>query len=409
VDIEQIFREESARILATLIRVLGSFDLAEEVTQEAFTIALQQWPLQGIPENPRAWLVSTARHKAIDIIRRDDRFEARRQALQELRDQSDPMVSADAWPDDRLRLIFTCCHPALRIEAQVALTLRTLGGLATEDIAKAFLVPPTTMAQRLVRAKQKIRDAAIPYRIPPPEEIAERLDTVMVVVYLIFNEGYNAASGEALTRHDLSSESIRLARLICKLMPHATESRGLLALMLLHDSRRETRTNADGDLILLEDQDRTHWNQTQIAEGLRLTESALRDGNPGPYAIQAAIAALHAQANTFGQTDWQQIAALYDLLQQLQPSPIVELNRAAAIAMAKGPEEGLRLLDHLEADGQLAGYHLLSAARADLQRRLKQWPEAAAAYRQALSQVTNQSERRFLSKRLSEMELQLRT
>ncbi|HEX4487052.1 MAG TPA: RNA polymerase sigma factor [Terriglobales bacterium] len=400
-DIEQIFREESARILATLIRLLGSFDLAEEVTQEAFTIAVQQWPLQGVPDSPRAWLVSTARHKAIDIIRRNARFEAKRE---ELVHEADPMLSDNGWPDDRLRLIFTCCHPALMIEAQVALTLRTLGGLATEEIAKAFLVPSATMAQRLVRAKQKIRDAAIPYRIPPPEEIAERLDAVMVVVYLIFNEGYNAASGDALTRRDLSSEAIRLARLICELMPHATEPRGLLALMLLHDSRRETRSNADGDLVLLENQDRSHWNQIQIQEGLKLTESALRNGKTGPYAIQAAIAALHAQARTSDQTDWPQITALYDVLRQLQPSPIIELNRAVAVGMAKSPEAGLNLLADIESREELVGYHLLSAARADFHRRLKQWPEAAASYRQALSQVTNQAERRFLNKRLSEIE-----
>ena len=405
-DIEQIFREESARILATLIRLLGSFDLAEEVTQEAFAAALQQWPLQGVPANPRAWLVSTARHKAIDIMRRSARFESKREELQKFAalEDTESMLREPAWPDDRLRLIFTCCHPALMIEAQVALTLRTLGGLATEEIAKAFLVPVPTMAQRLVRAQQKIRDAGIPYRVPPTEEITERLAAVMVVVYLIFNEGYNTASGDPLTRRELSSEAIRLGRVICELMPQAAEARGLLALMLLHDSRRETRTNADGDLVLLENQDRSRWNQPQIDEGLKLTESSLRDHPPGPYSIQAAIAALHAKAQTAEETDWPQIAALYDLLLRLQPSPIVELNRAAAIAMARGPEEGLRLLDDLEARGELSGYHLLAATRGDFHRRLKQWAAAATSYRQALSQAANQAERRFLARRLAESE-----
>ena len=410
VNIEQIFREESARILATLIRLLGSFDLAEEVTQEAFAAALQQWPFDGTPANPRAWLISAARHKAIDIIRRHVRFEAKREELQKIasleesNDRDHSMLQDNSWPDDRLRLIFTCCHPALMIEARVALTLRTLGGLATEEIAKAFLVPLPTMAQRLVRAKQKIRDARIPYRVPPAEEIAERLAAVMAVVYLIFNEGYNAASGDVLTRRELCAEAIRLGRLTCKLMPGETEARALLALLLLHDSRRETRTNTDGDLVLLEDQDRSRWNHPQIEEGLRLTESALRDAPPGPYSIQAAIAALHAQAKSADKTDWPQIAALYDVLLRLQPSPVVELNRAAAIGMARGPEESLRLLDELEARGELSGYHLLAAARGDFHRRLKQWPAAATAYRQALSQATNEIERRFLAKRLAESE-----
>ena len=314
------------------------------------------------------------------------------------------MLRDTYWPDDRLRLIFTCCHPALMTEAQVALTLRTLGGLATEDIAKAFLVPVSTMAQRLVRAKLKIRDARIPYRVPPAEEISERLGSVMVVVYLIFNEGYNATAGDLLIRRELCSEAIRLGRLLCDLMPRQAEARGLLALMLLHDSRRETRTTADGDLVLLEDQDRSRWDQRQIREGLALTESALREAPPAPYSIQAAIAALHAQARTAEETDWPQIAALYDVLLQLQPSPVVELNRAAAIGMARGPEQGLLLIDELEARGELRGYHLLAAARADFHRRLKQWPAAAAAYRQALSLATNEIERRFLIERLSESE-----
>jgi len=406
VDIERIFREEQSRILATLIGLLGSFDLAEEVTQEAFTIALQQWPLQGIPENPRAWLVSTARYKAIDIIRRNARFETKREDLQKAHalDETESMLRDSSWPDDRLRLIFTCCHPALMLEAQVALTLRTLGGLATEEIAKAFLVPVPTMAQRLVRAKQKICDAAIPYCVPPPDEITERLEAVLVVIYLVFNEGYNAASGDLLTRRELSTEAIRLGRLICDLLPQEIEARGLLALMLLHDSRRETRTDSGGDLVLLEDQDRSHWNEQQINEGLKLTESALRDGPPGQYSIQAAIAALHAQVKKAKDTDWPQIVALYDVLLQLQPSPVVELNRAAAIAMIRGPEAGLRLIYELEARGKLAEYHLLSAARGDFYRRLEQWPEAAKAYRQALGQAINQTERRFLAMRLREAE-----
>jgi RNA polymerase sigma-70 factor, ECF subfamily len=413
VSIEQIFREESPGILATLIRLLGSFDLAEEVTQEAFIAALEQWPRVGTPAKPRAWLISTARHKAIDTIRRHARFESKREelqkiaALEEYSDSSDSMLRDTDWPDDRLRLIFTCCHPALVIEAQVALTLRTLGGLATEEIAKAFLVPVPTMAQRLVRAKQKIRDARIPYRVPPPEEIAERLAAVMVVVYLIFNEGYNAAAGDLLIRRDLCSEAIRLGRVICELMPREREARGLLALMLLHDSRRETRTGPDGDLVLLEDQDRSRWNQQRIAEGLALTESALRYAAPGPYSTQAAIAALHAQARNATETDWVQIAALYDVLLQLQPSPIIELNRAVAIGMARGPGEALCLLDELEARGDLRGYHLLAAARADFCRRLKQWPAAATAYRQALSLATNEIERRFLAQRLAESEARI--
>ena len=409
-NIEQLFREELARILATLIRLLGSFDLAEEVTQEAFAVALEQWPREGTPANPRAWLVSTARHKAIDLLRRQARFEDKREQLQriaaieDLNDSSDTMLRDKIWPDDRLRLIFTCCHPALMIEAQVALTLRTLGGLATEEIAKAFLVPLPTMAQRLVRAKQKIRDARIPYRVPPAEEIAERLAPVMVVIYLVFNEGYNAAAGDVLIRHELCSEAIRLGRLVCELLPDETEARGLLALMLLHDSRREARTASDGELVLLEDQDRSLWDQKQIQEGLALTESALRDAPPGPYSIQAAIAALHAQAKSASETDWPQIAALYEILLRVQPSSIVELNRAVAVAMARGPAEGLRLLDDLQARGELSGYHLLPAARADLARRLLDWPAAAAAYRQALSSSSNEIERRFLTRRLAEVE-----
>ena len=417
VNIEQIYREESARVLATLIRLLGSFDLAEEVTQEAFAAALAQWPRQGTPANPRAWLVSTGRHKAVDLLRRRTRFEDKREELQRLAaleeqltlDPEDALLrdamSSDAMmSDDRLRLIFTCCHPALMIEAQVALTLRTLCGLATEEIARAFLVPVPTMAQRLVRAKQKIRDAGIPYRVPPNEELAERLAAVMLVVYLVFNEGYNAASGDVLIRRELCAEAIRLGRLICELLPREAEAQGLLALMLLHDSRRDARMSADGEILLLEEQNRSLWNQAQICEGLALTETALRSAPPGPYSVQAAIAAVHARAKHAGETDWAQIVALYDVLLRMQPSPVIELNRAVAVAMVHGALEGLRLLDEFEMRGELRGYHLLPAARGDFSRRLNQWAAAAEAYRQALSLATNDMERRFLTKRLAEVE-----
>ena len=347
--IEQVYRNESARILATLIRLLGDFDLAEEVTQEAFAVAVEQWPRQGVPENPRAWLVSTARNKAVDLIRRRMRFEKKQDELQSLSrareqlavaptvlsaiphedDPEDAMLS-----DDRLRLIFTCCHPALQTESQVALTLRTLCGLSTEEIAKAFLAPVPTMAQRLVRAKGKIRDARIPYRVPPTEDLAERIEAVMLVVYLVFNEGYNAASGDALFRRDLCSEAIRLGRLLCELLPGESEVAGLLALMLLHDSRPREPDDASGEILLLEEQDRNRWNQEQIREGLTLVEAALRGATPGPYAVQAAIAAVHAWARSADETDWTQIAALYDVLLGLQRSPVVELNRAVAVAMA---------------------------------------------------------------------------
>ncbi len=412
--IEKIYREESGRILATLIRLLGDFDLAEEAAQEAFAVALEQWPRQGIPGNPRAWLVSTARNKAVDLLRRRSRFEKKQEELQRLageqpaitlknepsaREPDDAMLS-----DDRLRLIFTCCHPALRTDAQVALTLRTLCGLSTEEIAKAFLAPVPTMAQRLVRAKGKIRDARIPYRVPPMEELAERLAAVMLVVYLVFNEGYNAASGDALVRRELCAEAIRLGRVLCELLPQEAEARGLLALMLLHDSRRDTRTGSNGEMLLLEEQDRSRWNQEQIREGLALVESALRSAPPGAYSVQAAIAAVHARAERAEATDWAQIAGLYDVLIRLQPSPVVELNRAVAVAMAQGPAEGLRLLGALEAKGELRGYYLLPAAKGDLARRLERWSAAAESYRQALALVTNETERRFLSRRLAEAE-----
>ncbi len=415
-NIEQIYREESGRILATLIRLLGDFDLAEEVTQEAFAVALEQWPRQGIPANPRPWLVSTARNKAVDLLRRRARFEKHQQELARLAagegglsvEAEDAMLNHLWMSDNRLRLIFTCCHPALRIDAQVALTLRTLGGLATEEIAKAFLLPVPTMAQRLVRAKQKIRDARIPYRVPPQEELAERLAAVMLVVYLVFNEGYNAASGDVLVRRELCTEAIRLGRLICELLPSETEARGLLALMLLQDSRRDARTGTNGEIVLLEEQDRSLWNQEQIREALTLAESALQSALPSPYSVQAAIAAIHARALRASETDWPQIAALYDVLLRLQPSPVIELNRAAAVAMAQGASEGLRLLDEIEARGELRGYYLLPAARGDLSRRLNLWTAAAEAYRQALSLATNDPERRFLMRRLAEAESKMR-
>jgi RNA polymerase sigma-70 factor (ECF subfamily) len=414
--IEKIYREESGRILATLIRLLGDFDLAEEAAQEAFAAALEQWPRQSIPANPRAWLVSTARNKAVDLLRRRSRFENKQEELQRLAGERTNAAaippaflaedeSEDAMlSDDRLRLIFTCCHPALRTEAQVALTLRTLCGLSTEEIAKAFLAPVPTMAQRLVRAKQKIRVAHIPYRVPPMEELAERLAAVMLVVYLVFNEGYNAASGDALVRRELCAEAIRLARLLCELLPQEAEARGLLALMLLHDSRRDARTAANGEMLLLEEQDRSRWNQKQIQEGLALVESALRSAPPGAYSVQAAIAAVHGRAGRAEETDWTQIAGLYDVLLRLQPSPVIELNRAVAVAMAHGAAEGLRLLDTLEEKGELRSYYLLPAAKGDLSRRLQRWTAAAEAYRQAISLATNETERRFLARRLAEAE-----
>jgi RNA polymerase sigma-70 factor, ECF subfamily len=406
-SVEQIYRDEWGRIVATLIRLLGSFELAEEAAQEAFAIALEQWPWQGVPANARAWLISTARHKAIDALRRKARWEdgsgldARNGEALALAAQPAFAIEEDgvAVEDDRLRLIFTCCHPALNREAQVALTLRTLCGLTTEQIARAFLAPLPTMAQRLVRARQKIRDAGIPYRTPPLAELAERLEAVLLVVYLVFNEGYNAAGeGKAL-----SEEAIRLGRVLCELLPAEPEVRGLLALMLLHDARRAARRDGDGELILLEDQDRRLWNREAIGEGLGLAEDALRHG-PGPYSVQAAIAAVHAQAGSSAETDWRQIAALYDVLMRMQPSPVVELNRAAAVAMAEGCAAGLRLLDELDERGDLRGYFLLPASRADLLRRLERWDEAASAYRVALALVGQDAERRFLTRRIDEVE-----
>lgn len=400
--LEQVYRDEWGRIVATLIRLIGSFELAEEAAQEAFTLAVEQWPRDGTPANPRAWLISTARHKAIDALRRRTRW-------QDARDPAEVLEQLEQWPafnaeadlleDDRLRLIFTCCHPALGVEAQVALTLRTLCGLTTEQIAKAFLVPIATMAQRLVRAQQKIRDARIPYRTPPREELQERLTGVLLVVYLVFNEGYNAA-GEGAS---LSDEAIRLARLVSSLLPAEPEARGLLALMLLHDARRESRRTTDGEPILLEEQDRSRWDRVKIAEGLALAEAALR-ARTGPYAVQAAIAAVHAQASRAEETDWTQIAGLYEVLLRIQPSPVIELNRAAAVAMAQGCEEGLRLLDELEQRGELRGYYLLPAARADMLRRLGRFEGAADSYRDALRLATQDADRRFLARRIGEVQ-----
>jgi RNA polymerase sigma-70 factor, ECF subfamily len=402
--IEETFRAEHGRILATLIRLLGDFDAAEEAVQDAFAAALEQWPAAGTPANPVAWLVSTGRHKAIDRLRRRALFTEKRE---EIARHIELSVAEDVapMPEDRLRLIFTCCHPALATEAQVALTLRTLGGLSTEEIARAFLVPAPTMAQRLVRAKAKIRAAGIPYQVPPDDALTERLEAVMVVVYLVFNEGYTASFGARLVRHELCVQAIRLGRMLVELLPAHAEPQALLALMLLHDSRRETRLDGSGDIVLLEDQDRARWDRVQIAEGAALVEAALRAGArpPGPYALQAAIAAVHAQAPTAAATDWPQIAALYSVLARVHPSPVVELNRAVAVAMSGAIERGLAVVDELDNGGELDGYHLLHATRAELLRRLGRHVEAAESYRRALALVTNDAERRHLGKRLGEI------
>ncbi len=402
--IEEIFRAEHGRILATLIRLLGDIDVAEEALQEAFAAALEQWPVAGTPTNPVAWLVSTGRHKSIDRLRRRARLAEKQEEIARHMELSAAEDAAPV-PEDRLRLIFTCCHPALATEAQVALTLRTLAGLSTEEIARAFLVPAPTMAQRLVRAKAKIRVARIPYQVPPTDALADRLEAVMVVVYLVFNEGYAASFGARLVRHELCEEAIRLGRMLVEVLPAHAEPMGLLALMLLHDSRRETRLDGSGDIVLLEDQDRTRWDRAQIDEGAALVEAALREGGrpPGSYALQAAIAALHAQAPTAAATDWTQIAALYGMLARVHPSPVVELNRAVAVAMSGGIERGLALVDALDHRGELAGYHLLPAARAELLRRLGRHTEAAESYRRALALVSNEPERRHLERRLREV------
>jgi len=389
-------------VLATLIRLLKDFDLAEEALHDAFSAALQQWPADGVPANPTAWLVSTGRFKAIDQLRKRARYNT---SLDDVADQLEadtPDFFNDEIEDDRLRLIFTCCHPGLAPEAQLALTLREICGLTTEEIASAFLITPTTLAQRIVRAKAKIRDAGIPYEVPEPTQLPARLATVLHVIYLVFNEGYSASSGDTHTRHDLSAEAIRLCRLLRQLLPEPEVS-GLLALMLLHDSRRDARTTAEGDLILLEQQDRSLWHHNQIAEGIKLVEQALHSRRFGPFTLQAAIAALHAEAPTPESTDWQEISGLYDVLLKVQPSPVVELNRAVAIAMWQGPAAGLALIERILERGDLKQYHLLHAARADLNRRLGQHPEAREAYQQALSLTRQAAEQRFLENRLREL------
>lgn len=403
--IEVIYRAESRRVFATLVRLLGDFDLAEEALQDAFAAAAEKWPREGVPANPRAWLVSTGRFKAIDTLRRRTRFDA---SLSELASkvytETDLLAvkDDDCVEDDRLRLMFTCCHPALSPEAQVALTLREICGLTTEEIASAFLIAPSTLAQRIVRAKAKIRTAGIPYQVPSKADLPERLDTVLQTIYLVFTEGYAASSGMSLTRADLSGEAIRLGRLLWELLPEA-EVMGLLALMLLQESRRTARTAPTGDLILLEDQDRSLWHPGQMAEGKALVQQAFSSGQIGVYTIQAAIASLHAEASHAAATNWVKIVALYGLLQRVEPSPIVDLNRAVAVAMRDGPAAGLDLIDAILAGGDLANYHLAHAARADLCRRLGKAAEAKASYQKALALVKQEPERRFLEQRLREL------
>jgi RNA polymerase sigma-70 factor (ECF subfamily) len=403
--LDSLYRSESRRILATLIRLLGDLDIAEDALHDAFKAALEQWPAEGIPSNPRSWLVSTGRFKAIDRLRRSARFDRSLDTIAEQldADAKDPSELADEGvSDDQLRLIFTCCHPSLAPESRVALTLREVCGLTTEEIASAFLATPPALAQRIVRAKAKIRDAHIPYEVPSPADLPERLDTVLQVVYLVFNEGYSASSGGSLTRSDLSGEAIRLGRLLVELLP-VTEVLGLLALMLLQESRRAARTSAEGDLILLEDQDRSLWNREYILEGSALVERAILSRRFGPYTIQAAIAAIHAEARNATATDWQEIVGLYDVLARAEPSPVVELNRAVAVAMRDTPEAGLTLIDAILSRGELADYHLAHSARGELCRRLGRIEEARASFTRALSLVRQEPERRFLERRLREL------
>ena len=403
--VSALYLSESRRVLATLIRLLGDFDAAEEALHDAFRAALERWPREGVPANPRAWLVSAGRFKAIDAMRRRKRFDA----LDETGHGADlAVIDHAAWADeetvedDRLRLVFTCCHPALAADAQVALTLREVCGLTTEEIGRAYLTPAPTLAQRIVRAKAKIRDARIPYQVPAPADLPERLDAVLRVIYLVFNEGYMASSGASLTRHDLSAEAIRLGRLLVELLPEP-EARGLLALMLLHESRRAARTSPSGELVLLDDQDRTLWDRTLIAEGIQLVELALASRRVGPYTIQAAIAAVHAEAPAPSATDWAEIVGLYDALLRLDRSPVIELNRAVAVAMRHGPASGVELIDGILAGGNLRDYRLAHAARAELCRRLGRTADARAAFRRALELTQQEPERRFLERRLAEL------
>ncbi|MEP6550286.1 MAG: RNA polymerase sigma factor [Gemmatimonadales bacterium] len=401
--VDAIYRSESRRVLATLIRLLGDFDLAEEAMHDAFATAVEQWTEDGVPGNPRSWLISTGRFKAIDRLRRSARFEnTDTSVIDRVEATPPPEPSEDDVEDDRLRLIFTCCHPALSPDAQIALTLREVCGLTTEEVAHAFITPAATLAQRIVRAKSKIRDARIPYEIPSRTDLPERLDSVLHVVYLVFNEGYLASSGESLTRADLSGEAIRLGKLLVELLPEP-EAIGLLALMLLHEARRAARATSSGEMILLEDQDRSVWNRAQIDDGVALVERALASRRFGPYTLQAAIAAVHAEARDAGSTDWRQIVGLYDVLLRTDPSPVIELNRAAAVAMSDGPEAGLALIDAILVRGDLTDYHLAHAARGDLCRRLGRIEEAIRSYDRALELATQEPERRFLTRRLDEL------